>query len=288
MYVHAIADEGESVLGWGYDEPADGGKASNQAVAAARLGAPTAFVSVVGRDERGRRALDYLQNEGVDTRWVLEVDAPTDVGFVMLPPSRIPAIATAQDCSRRLTAEAVSGASDAIRDGSVVLGQLEAPEEAVVTAFRIARGGGALTILNPSPAQAISQELLSTTDLLVPNEHEAAALSGRVGDPAKLADELARRGPAATVIVTAGARGAFVASDGEFREHIPAPFVDVVDTTGAGDAFVAALAVRLRAGDDLDAATRFAVGAASVSVTRPGTMPAFPTMRDVTAALAAS
>jgi ribokinase len=288
MYVHAIADEGESVLGWGYDEPADGGKATNQAVAAARLGAPIAFVSVVGRDERGRRALDYLQNEGVDTRWVLEVDDPTDVGFVMLPPSRIPAIATAQDCSRRLTAETVGGASDPIRDASVVLGQLEAPEEAIVAAFRIARGAGALTILNPSPVQAISQELLSGTDVLVPNEHEAAALSGRVGDPATLAGELARRGPMATVIVTAGPLGAFVASEGEFREHIAAPSVDVVDTTGAGDAFVAALAVRLRAGDDLFAATRFAVSAASVSVTRLGTIPAFPAMQDVTAALAAS
>jgi ribokinase len=92
----------------------------------------------------------------------------------------------------------------------------------------------------------------------------------------------------ATVIVTAGALGAFVASEDEFREHIAAPSVDVVDTTGAGDAFVAALAVRLREGDDLVVATRFAVGAASVSVTRLGTMPAFPGMQDVTAALAAS
>src|SRR6476646_3271505 len=95
MRVAHVAAEGESALGWDYAEPEDGGKATNQAVAAARLGAPVALVSVVGSDERGRRVLDYLDREGVNTRWVTVVDGATDVGFVMLPPSKVPAIASA-------------------------------------------------------------------------------------------------------------------------------------------------------------------------------------------------
>jgi ribokinase len=283
MYVQAVAGEGESVLGWGYEEPPDGGKATNQAVAAARLGAPVTLVSVVGKDERGRRALGYLRAEGVDTRCVLEVDRPTDVGFVMLPPSRIPAIATAQDCSRELNPVTVKRAAGAIRRGSVLLGQLEAPEEGVVTAFRLAREAGLVTILNPSPAQDLSRELLQLTNVLVPNEHEAAALSGSVGGPGELAVILDRRLPVDAVIVTAGELGAYMATAGNLTEHVIAPRVDVVDTTGAGDAFVAALAVRLREGNELSNATRFAVSAASLSVTRLGTMPAFPKRDEVDA-----
>jgi ribokinase len=280
MRVAQIAGEGESAAGWGFAEPEDGGKATNQAIAAAKLGAPVSLVSVVGSDDRGRRALHYLEREGVDIRWVTVADGATDVGFVMLPPSKVPAIASAQDRSRDLDRGLVEAATPAIRSGSVVLAQLEAPAEAALAAFRIARNAGVTTVFNPSPVTEPDPRLLSLVDYLVPNEHEAAVLVGRQAEPVELALELAARWAPTVVLVTAGAEGAFVASAGRC-EHVGAPRVEVADTTGAGDAFVAALAVRLRNGEQINAAARFAVRAASISVTRAGTMPSFPRAAEV-------
>jgi ribokinase len=280
MRVAAVAAEGESAAGWGFTEPEDGGKATNQAVAAARLGAPVALVSIVGSDDRGRRALAYLDREGVDTRWVTVADGPTDVGFVMLPPSKVPAIASAQDRSRDLNRARVEAAAAEIRGGAVVLAQLEAPAEAAATAFRIAREAGVTTILNPSPATLPDADLFSLVDYLVPNEHEAAVLAGRQAGPRELAIELANRWAPTVVLVTAGAHGAFVATAAGC-EHFQAPLVEVADTTGAGDAFVAAFAAALRLGADLASAARLAVRAASVSVTRTGTLPSFPRLAEL-------
>jgi ribokinase len=276
MHVSAVPREGETVLGWGYEEPEDGGKATNQAVAAAYLGTPTVFVTVVGDDERGARARTLLEAAGVDARWMMEVEGATDVGFVMLPPSKIPAITTAFDRARDLDERRIGEAAEAIRSASLVVCQLEAPPEAATAAFRIARDAGIATVLNPAPAQALGAELLALTDLLIPNEHEAASLLGFDADPGELAARLAARHPHLDVVVTAGAAGAFVAARGQEVEHVPAPHVEeVVDTTGAGDAFIGALACRLREGDELAAAVRFAVRLASFSVGLPGTIPAF-------------
>ena len=283
MYVSAVPKEGETVLGWGFHEPEDGGKATNQAIAAALLGAPAALVTVVGNDDRGSRARASLERAGVDTERVVEVEGATDVGFLMLPPSRIPAITSAQGRSRDLDARAVEAAADLIRSASFVVCQLEAPQEAATTAFRIARAAGARTVFNPAPAENLEPELLSLTDILIPNEHEAAALVGSEQPTAELAERLAARHPDLDVVVTAGADGAYVVEHGAADvTHVAAPEVDqVVDTTGAGDAFIGALVARLRHGDELTTAAEFAVRAASVSVARPGTIPAFATAADM-------
>lgn len=281
MHVEAVAGEGETVLGWGFEEPDDGGKATNQSVAAARLGAPVVFITVLGRDERGRRALQYLGAAGVDTSRVIEVAGATDTGFVMLPPSKIPAITVSQDRSRQLDARAVEGVADTIREASVVVCQLEALQESAMAAFRIAREVGARTILNPAPASELVPDLLSLADVVVPNEHEAAVLAGRKASSEELAQELADRWPVQAVIVTAGSEGVYVATDGNRPEGVRAPEVDVMDTTGAGDAFVGALATQLRAGADLVEAARFAVRVASLSVTRFGSIPAYPALDEV-------
>lgn len=287
MHVSAVPKAGESVLGWGYDEPEDGGKATNQAITAAYLGAPTVFVSVVGNDERGLRALAMLEAAGVDTRWVTQVEGSTDVGFVMLPPDKIPAITTAFDRARDLDEERIGAAAEAIRAASLVVCQLEAPPEAATAAFRIAREAGVRTVLNPAPAQELSEELLSLTDLLIPNEHEASTLLARQGSPGTLAAGLASRHAHLDVVVTAGAAGAYIAARGREVEHVPAPSVaEVADTTGAGDAFIGALACRLREDDDLPAAARFAVRVASFSVALSGTVPAFARFPELAAQLA--
>jgi ribokinase len=281
MHVSAVPREGETVLGLGYEEPEDGGKATNQAIAAAYLGAPTVLVTVIGDDERGRRALGFLEAAGVETRWVTEVAGATDVGFVMLPPSKIPAITTAADRARALDPRRVRHAAEAIRTASLVVSQLEAPPEAAKTAFGIAREAGVHTLLNPAPAEELDDELLSLTDLLIPNEHEAAALLGIEDEPAALAAGLVAHFAHLDVVVTAGAAGAFVAGRGRAVRHVLAPSVDkVVDTTGAGDAFIGALATRLRDGADLEDAATFAVRVASFSVSRPGTIPTFALFKD--------
>jgi ribokinase len=168
----------------------------------------------------------------------------------------------------------------------VVVCQLEAPQSCAIASFRIARAAGAATILNPAPADELEPELVALTDVLVPNELEAAALAGADGPPGELAAALHRRHGCA-VIVTAGADGCHVADAGACT-HLPAPTVEVADTTGAGDAFVGALAVQLRAGADLTTAAGFALRVASLSVTRPGTMPSYPSGDELSAfALAA-
>jgi ribokinase len=280
LHVDAVPREGESVMGWGFEEPLDGGKSSNQAVAAARLGAPTLLVSVVGSDERGRRALEFFRAQGIDTRFCFHVDGPTDVGFVLLPPSKVPAIASALERNQELNARMVERAAEGIRRGAVVVCSLEAPQEAALAAFRVARAAGVRTVLNPAPAVELAPELLDLTDILVPNECEAAALAGRDAAPGDLAADLADRLPVSAIVVTAGAAGAYVIAGGRV-DHLEAPAVEPVDTTGAGDAFVAALAVRLREGDALVNAAAFAVRAATISVTRSGTMTAFATAEDI-------
>jgi ribokinase len=279
LRVTAIPREGETVIGFDYDEPVDGGKASNQAVAAAKLGAAVTLVTVVGSDERGRRATSYFAEQGIDTHWVVAADGPTDVGFIMLQPNGVPAIAVSTERSCDLNAQLVERASDVIVGASVVLSQLEAPAEAALAAFRIARSAGARTMLNPSPAAELDPELLALTDVLVPNEHEAAALLGHEGTPAELTAELARSLSVGAVVTTAGEAGAYVAVGGRVV-HVAAPVCDAIDTTGAGDAFLGALAVRMRAGEPLREAVAFAVRAASLSVTRPGTMPSFATAEE--------
>ena len=275
--VHSVPREGETVLASSFDEPLDGGKSTNQAVAAARLGAPTALVTVVGTDERGDRALAYFASEGIDVTGCSRVDGATDVGVVLLPPSGIPAIVTVLDRNRELDAACVRQAAEIVRSGSVVVCALEAPQEAAVAAFELAREAGAYTILNPAPAAELASELLALTDVLVPNEHEAAAVAGRKGSPADLARFLAQKLPVRVVVVTAGPQGALVAGEDGTVEQLAAPAVEAVDTTGAGDAFIGAFASGLQQGWSTVDAAAFGVKAASTSVTRPGTMPSFPT-----------
>jgi ribokinase len=280
LRVDTIPKEGESVLGHGFEEPMDGGKASNQAVALARLGVPVRLLTVVGSDDRGGRALAYFRAAGVDVTWSLVVDGATDVGFVLLPPNAIPAIATAMDRNVELDPAFVRARAAALEGASVVVCQLEAPPETALEAFRLGRRTGALTILNPSPVVQVDPELYRLCDLLVPNEHEAAELAGRDGPPGELAAGLGGRLGVGAVVVTAGADGAYVAAEGRV-EHVPASRADPVDTTGAGDAFLAALAARLRAGDMLTAAAAYAVRAATIKVERPGTMPSFATAAEL-------
>jgi ribokinase len=284
MRVSAVPMEGESVLGHSFEEPVDGGRATNQAICVARLGAPVRFLTVLGNDERGSRWHRLLEREGIDMSWAITSRKPTDIGFVLLAPNGAAAVATAMQANRELDGAAVSGMRDAFDDAAVVLCQLEAPQEAALAAFTAARAVGAPTILNPSPPQNLTEELLSLTDLLVANVHKASWLLGVSAPPPELVRRLQRACPGTCVIVTAGAAGAYACDADGNEAAVPAPAVGVVDKNGAGDAFAGALAVRLRAGDTLEAAMRYAVIAASLSVTRSGSAAAYPAAAEVAAA----
>lgn len=285
LHVTRVPVEGETVLGWGYEEPLDGGKATNQAVALARLGVPVTLVSVFGDDDRGKEIRRYLESEHIDLRYSIVSSGPTDIGFVVLPDTGIPTIVTSTDKSVQLDRASVMRSEAAFEDASFVVAQLEAPPEAALAAFELAHAVGACTVLNPAPAALLDDRLVTETDILVPNEHEAAILASReveLSESAKLlGDELGI--PA--VIITAGARGAYIAIRGGEVAHVTSPKVRVVDTTGAGDAFIGALVSQLYRGGPIIEAARFATLYASDTVTRSGTLHAYPDRREVSVRL---
>jgi ribokinase len=263
-----------------------GGKGANQAVMAARLGAEAAFVSRVGRDAFGELALANLRAQGIDTGFVgLDGRRATGVASILVDDQARNCILVVPGANLGLSTQEVRDAAGAIRSADAVVCQLEVPLEAVTEAFRLAREAGVRTILNPAPAQSLSDELLQFTDVCVPNEGEAAELSristtngGRTADAGEV---LRRRGPKA-VLVTLGERGVVVHEGGE-PEHIPAPGVVAEDTSGAGDAFVGSLAVFLAEGHSLREAARRANVAAALSVTRLGTQASYPLRSEVEA-----
>jgi ribokinase len=286
MRVERVPSEGETVLGSAYGEPTDGAKASNVAVAAARLGAPVALVTVIGDDERASRWKRFFADEGIDTRFVATRPGPTDVGVVMLPPSMIPAIISVADISQSLTDHVADAAYEALSQASIVIGALESPQSGIARAFEIGKASGAQTLLIPSPAVPLELRLAAVTDILLPNQHEAAVLAGTSEAPETLARRLVETLPACAVLVTAAEDGVHVAEAGALTVHVPAVNVgEVVDTTGAGDAFTAAVSVMLRAGRGVADAARFAVWVAGYSVTKASTMPSYPTRAELSRVL---
>ncbi|MFE6774529.1 ribokinase [Streptomyces sp. NPDC057702] len=261
-----------------------GGKGANQALAAARLGARTALLARVGDDEHGRLLLASQRAAGVDTAGVLVGGAPTGVALITVDPSGDNSIVVSPGANGRLTPEDVRAAAPLLAAARVVSVQLEIPLETVAETVR-GRAPGARLVLNPSPPAPLPAEVLAACDPLVVNEHEAryvlGADAGRT--PRDWAPALLALGPR-SVVITLGARGALVAdSRTGSLERLASPEVDAVDTTGAGDAFTAALAWRLGRGDDLRAAAAFAVRVGAAAVTARGAQESYPTLERVAA-----
>jgi ribokinase len=260
-----------------------GGKGANQAVAAARLGARTALLARVGDDAHGRLLLDTQRAAGVDPVGVLVGGAPTGVALITVDPSGDNSIVVAPGANGRLTPRDVRAAAGLIASSRVVSAQLEIPLESVVETVRHLAPGSRF-VLNPSPPRPLPRELLRACDPLIVNEHEAKVILGGAqaeDAPDDWARALLARGPR-SVVITLGAEGALVASaDGE--NPVPPVLVDAVDTTGAGDAFTAALAWRLGAGASLAEAAAYAARVGALAVTRRGAQESFPTAAEVDA-----
>jgi ribokinase len=273
---------GETLSGQSFQQ-GFGGKGANQAVMAARLGARVSLVAKVGNDPFGEQTLSHYRRLGIDTTYIgFDDQRSSGVAAIVVDDEARNCILAVYGANQGLTAADVRKAAPVIETSDAVICQLEVPIEASLEAFRIARKAGVRTILNPAPAAALPDELLQLTELCVPNEPEIELLTGKsahsLDQVAAAAGVLRERGPR-VVIVTLGDRGVFVNADGTL--HQPAPHVRALDSSGAGDAFIGALAAFLEEGQSLRKAVYQAVAAASLSVTRPGTQGSFPTRVEV-------
>lgn len=260
-----------------------GGKGANQAVAAARLGARTALLARVGDDAHGRLLLDAQRSAGVDPAGVLVGGAPTGVALITVDPSGDNSIVVSPGANGRLTPGDVRAAAALVGSARVVSAQLEVPLETVVETVRHLAAGSRF-VLNPSPPRPLPPQLLEACDPLIVNEHEAKVILGGAdagAGPEDWARALLARGPR-SVVVTLGGEGALVAS-AEGTARVPSVKVDAVDTTGAGDAFTAALAWRLGAGASLKDAAAYAARVGAAAVTKRGAQESYPTAAEVDA-----
>jgi ribokinase len=265
-----------------------GGKGSNQAVAAARLGSKVSFIGKVGKDVFGDLGRRTLGEAGVSTKYLYETPerATGAAAIIVEQASRENAIVVVPGAAAALTLEEVSLAGRLIEDSAVFMTQLELPLNVVEHGLRIARGHNVPTILNPAPARDCTDGFLELCDYLTPNQIEAEMLTGRsvtyLEQAEQAAEILLRRG-VKNVVITLGAGGAFI-KNRSLALHIPAYFAGpVVETTGAGDAFNGGLAVGLIEGRNLPEATRLGCAVAAISVTRAGTAPSMPARQEVEA-----
>ncbi|WP_235921358.1 ribokinase [Lentzea tibetensis] len=260
---------GETVLG-GDTVVMPGGKGANTAVAAGRIGASVSLLGAVGSDGYGSLLRDSLSSSGVDTSLLISSSRPTGIAYITVTPDGENSIVVSPGANSAVAPSDV----DAVDWSSVrVLAcSLEVPLETVAHAVSAAAAAGVRPVLNLSPVADLPAETLAVLDPLVVNEHEAAQLAPSF--PALL-----DLGPK-SVVVTLGARGAAVVTPAGVTE-VAAPSVEVVDTTGAGDAFAGALSARLAAGDALEEAASYAVRVAALSVAKAGAQPSYPTAADL-------
>ena len=282
--VTRIPKTGETLVGH-YFYMGCGGKGSNQAAMAAKLGAEVTIVAKLGRDSLGQIILNNYEDLGIETSYVSWDDKNfSGVAPILVDDQGRNIVVVVPGANLALSPEDVRKASDAIQIADVVVGQLEIPVESTLEAFRIAKTGGVPTILNPAPASSIPDELVRLSDIFAPNETEAHLMTEMEVDTLEQVEEAARalmaRGPDA-VIITLGDRGAFLLDDEE-ATHFPVPEVNAVDTTGAGDAFIGSLAYFLGLGYPLRQAIERANGIATLSVMNVGTQVSFPTREEVT------
>ncbi|MFK7735067.1 MAG: ribokinase [Pirellulaceae bacterium] len=261
-----------------------GGKGANQAVAAARLGAQVAFIARVGSDAYGREAVLAYESEGIDTSFVSRAEEqPTGTAAILVDDAAENCIVVVPGANAELTEVEIKSATSVIRQSAAVLCQLETPIAAAVAAFQQARVIGATTILTPAPAEFVTEELLSLCDVCVPNIAEISEITGHTveneADALRAAQLLRERG-VGRVALTMGSAGVLLLDDSR-STHVAAKPVEATDTTGAGDAFTAGLAVSLADGLDFVDAAHRAVIAAAISVTRPGTQASFSTLEEV-------
>jgi len=273
-----IPKPGETIMGGKFYQAA-GGKGANQAVAAARAGGDVSFVACIGNDVFGEEALKGFKKDNINTDHVfVDEDEASGTALILIDKNGENSIAVASGANLSLDETKLLKASNTISTSNVLLMQLETPIETVESAAKIAYSNGVKVILNPAPANQLSNELLEQITILTPNETEAEMLTGIVVNDLestqKAAELLLKKG-VKIVVITLGTKGAYYATEKE-SQLISGFKVDAQDTTAAGDTFNGALAVAISEGKPLHDAIRFSNAAAAISVTRIGAQPSAP------------
>ena len=271
LQVKRFPAPGETVLGVGYLE-SHGGKGSNQAINARRAGAKVAFVGAVGDDAAGRDALNLWRSEGIDIRHtVVRPGSPTGKAFIVITASGETNIVVSSGANETLLPQDVAAARSCIAGASLVLAQLEVSAASVAEAFLLGRRAGAVTVLNAAPAAgAVPDAVWTKTDFLIVNETEARQLTGNATEDNQKLCLLLRSQVRLGAVITLGAMGAIgIAADGEIVT-VAAPSIAVVDTTGAGDAFVGAFCSGWLRTLDLRASLQLGTAAGSLACTFRG------------------
>lgn len=281
-YLQRLPTPGETVSGTRFTT-GPGGKGSNQAVAAARLGAQVTFIGRVGQDTLADIGLSLWNAEGIDSSYVQrDPQLATGVAVIFVEAGGQNEIVVTLGSNGALSPADVDRAEATIASADFLMVQLETNLDTVAYALGVARRHHVRTMLNPAPAQPLPAALLANVDYLTPNEHELTLIAGEQ-DPAKAQAALLQAG-AQTVVVTLGEAGArWVTADGSGQ--VPTYAVNVVDTVGAGDAFCAGFAVALAEGKTIEAALAFANAVGALSVTKPGAASSMPYRGDVDAFL---
>jgi ribokinase len=281
-YCDRFPDDGETLVGTSFLQ-GFGGKGANQAVMMARLGSEVVFVSRVGDDALGAEVVANFTANGVDVSRVLVTPGvSTGVAPIWVDRGGVNRILVVPGANARLSAADVDAGLAGVAGATVVVAQLETPQVATAAAFTWARAAGAVTLLNPAPAALLEPGLLALVDWLVPNETEFEILFGGVATGDRVAAAAARSG--CRLAVTLGEHGAIVGEYGHVTE-VPAPSASVVDTTGAGDAFVGGFATGLSRGWDGARAARLGCACGALSVSKPGAQASFPSRAEVDALL---
>ncbi len=283
-YMERMPRPGETVHGRKF-VTGPGGKGSNQAVAAARLGAEVTFVGRIGRDVFAPYALDIWEQEGINTDYVIQdPEHSTGVAPIFVDDTGENSIVVVLGANLAVCRADVDAATRAIAGADILLTQLEVDYDAVGYALKVARQHGVTTILNPAPAGHLPPEVVALADYITPNETELEVLSGMADFSIEEAARSLLTNEEQTIVMTLGSQGArYLRRDG--TALVPNFNVDVVDTTGAGDAFNGGLAVALAEGKSLQEAMTFANATAALCVTKPGTTLSMPQRAEVEALL---
>jgi ribokinase len=282
-YVTRLPQIGETIIGKDFKQ-IPGGKGANQADAIAKLGVPVKMLGGVGDDALGEALLASLHNDGVDIAQIQRFeDISTGIATIIVDGAGNNCIVVTPGANYRLLAEHIRNLQAAMDDSSIIVTQLEIPLETVRYSLHLAKKLGKTTILNPAPACALNDTLLSGVDILIPNETELGLLSGASlhteAEIIAAARVMINRG-VNDVIVTLGEKGCMYVNSGHSRVF-DAYKVDAVDTTAAGDSFIGGMAVALNEGKTVEAAIPFAMAVAALTVTKQGAQSSLPYRNEV-------
>lgn len=287
LKVKNMPQVGETIMSKAMEKIA-GGKGANQAVAAKRSGAEVHMIAKVGRDDNGVILTEELEKDNIDVRYIFKDDKePTGMAIINVDDNGDNSIIVVSGANMTISSNEICSTEAAIEESNIVITQFETPMDMSIEAFKLAKKHDKLTILNPAPAREIDDELLKYTDIIIPNETEAALLTNievkDLDSGKRAAEEFFKKG-VKCVIITLGEKGAAVITK-ENSEIVPAYKVEAIDTTAAGDSFIGALSSTIDAEnlnfEDIKAAVRFGNKVSSIAVQRKGAQPSIPYLNEV-------